>query len=330
MLLSRPIPLRTTSSWIGYHETRSIPIVIGRCITAPIPYDHERKIWVISDQPILGVDEVRFGADPVLAWTWRNTTDMVAHTIAQIEFSEPVPDGTVPSVKVRGLPDPITGGLLENPATLVWWILTRLAERNTNYHDFDDARIVFANAGLLVGGVLDDESQTVRRTISEILSSMGATWSLNIPGIIRPYPPINSMPTLVARDISDFAATTDFDTIGTRIILNYDKDWAANDTLAAVTVDSSRESQEYYGLVPIDIAAPWLHDTAAATALALRWLWFHSRPLWKYSWKTRSALTPGIWVTVDCPYAPISTAYILGCDYDQARNEVEIQAEAYG
>ena len=328
MLLSRPLPLRTTSVWTGYHETRSIPIAVGRCTLSPIPYDQTRRIWVVSDQPIVSVGKVTFGADPVRAWTYRNTTDSTGHASAQIEFSEPVPDNIAPSVDVIGMPHPLAQGLMENPADLVWWILTTLAGRSIDYRDFYDARVLCSNAGLLVGGVLEDGAQTIRATITDILDSVGATWALGVPGVVRLYPqPVGIQITTIS-DISEFSAVTGMDALANRIILNFHRDWAVGDTLAAVTVDAP-ESQNEYGLITLAIDAPWLHDQAAAIALAQRLLDYRSRPVWKYTWRTGNPITPGVWVTVNHNYAPVSTAYILGCDYDLARNEAEIQAEAY-
>ena len=185
MLLSMPLPLRTTAVWGEFGEIQPLPWAYGRCDVVPVVYTQDRTQWLVADHAIAGVDGVRVG-DADATFVWRNAADSSGHAVALVELATAPESGAAISVALRGALHPRTGVLLENPADIAWDMLTRSGIVTTE-SEWMAFRRQCTNAGLVCAGVFD-EIVTVRSALDDLLSSVGAVWSAGARGWARLWP----------------------------------------------------------------------------------------------------------------------------------------------
>lgn len=189
MLLTDTLPLRSSAVW-GTVSGAPVPLPVGwgRVTVAPIQYSADRRTWLLLDHAIAGVDAVTRDGRKTAAYAWRNDQDSAGHSVALIEFATAVREGEAVAVTLRGRRHPITGALIENPATVIWDLLANIAGLAVAESDLDEFRVQCADLDLTIGGQLDDPDQTVRAAVDQIAASCGAVWSMGMPGIARIYP----------------------------------------------------------------------------------------------------------------------------------------------
>lgn len=330
--LSDTLPLRTTAVWPGYDVIEPIPVALGRTSLTPVQFGAGRRLWAVSDYPVMGIDAVRIDDAPTAAYTWWNADDGTGRTVAMLELGQALPDGARLAVDVRGLPDPDTGALLENPADVARWILSTYAGRTITRAQMDDFRVDAANAGLFVSGVLEDDTQTIRAVLDSLFRSVGAVWSGGMPGIAALYPSTRRAGIPVAEVFGDadneFSATSSADAIITCYVLRFSYDFSAGTYRGAVSGEAP-DAVERYGRLTADWDAPWLLDPAAAVALATRLLQYRARPQWRYQWRTTApAVVGGDWVSVGSWLAPVmGEAFVISTEKDLATDETLVYAE---
>lgn len=185
MLLSMPLPLRTTAAWGEFGEISPLPWAYGRCAVVPIPYTQDRTQYLVADHAILGVDGVSVAGEDA-PFVWRNSSDATGHAVALIELATAPKDGGALSVSLRGALHPTTGELLENPADIAWDVLRR-SGMTTPVADWREFRRQCSSAGLVCGGTFSS-IVTIRSALDDLLSSIGATWSAGARGWARLWP----------------------------------------------------------------------------------------------------------------------------------------------
>lgn len=329
--LSDPLALRSTTAWPEYASVATLPVAIGRTTLAPVQYDTARRLWVVSDYPVSGVDAVRIDDVATADWRWRNDRDATGRTIAFLELGQALPDGAVIAVDVRGLPDPETGGLLDNPADVARWVLSTYAGRTVSRASMDRFRTAAVNAGLSVGGVLSDAGQTIRSCLDGLFRSVGAVWSGGMPGIAALYPasrPAEVPLSAVFPSADDgFTATASAGRIATAVEFRYHYDHAAGTYLGTVRAEAP-DAIVRYGRVDLVWEAPWLTDSSAAIALATRVLQYRARPQWVYQWRTPLTVVGGDWVSANQWLAPVSgEVFVTGAERNLAAGETTLTAE---
>lgn len=185
MLLSMPLPLRTTAVWGAFGEIQPLPWAYGRCSVVPVPYSQDRTQHLGADHAIAGVDSVKVAGSDV-AFTWRNAADNTGHAVALISLATAPKSGDTLEVSLRGALHSRTGVLLENPADIAWDVLARsgIATAESEWMAF---RRQCMNAGLVCGGTFA-EIVTVRSALDDLLGSIGAVWSAGARGWARLWP----------------------------------------------------------------------------------------------------------------------------------------------
>lgn len=186
MLLSMPLPLRTTAAWGEFGEIKPLPWAYGRCSVVPIPYTQDRTQYLVADHAILGVDRVSVADEGSVPFVLRNASDITGHAVALIELATAPKNGGALSVSLRGALHPTTGVLMENPADIAWDVLRR-SGMTTPIADWREFRRQGMLAGLVCGGTFSS-IVTIRAALDDLLSSIGATWSAGARGWARLWP----------------------------------------------------------------------------------------------------------------------------------------------
>ena len=192
-LVSRPLrerlPLRTTAdTGLPYTEVQVIPFVFGRTSVPAVRLNTSGTEWLIADHALQGVDSVRVDDAPTQEFQLLNTSDGVGHEISKLILNGDKDPGVEVAVTVRGLPHPLFGGLLTNPADVIWYILTEISGQAYEFSDFEVFRSECKTQGFDIGGALLNPAQTIWGQIDEIVTSVGGVVSAGIPGFARLYP----------------------------------------------------------------------------------------------------------------------------------------------
>lgn len=315
LLLSDPLPLRSTVVWGNYDSPQPIPLIYGTAVVEPVQFSRDRKKWCIADHACVAIEWVKRD-DQKSPYAFNNTLDSTGHAVAVIELSEPLRDGERLSVRAHGTP-------LVNPADVIADVLSWAGWGGTS-PALAQFRAQCARAGLNVGGVLH-ERVTLRAAIAQICDSVGAVWSGGVDGLALLWPPVSasaSVHTLGSQDVIQPSASADFSDLATVLTLLYDYDWAAGKHLRSITVESVPAVQRY-GLIERHVDAGWLHSNVAASALAERLLTHMAAPRWTvkcgFKWHLRTIKTGQV-VTVDHLLIPTGRALVaaLETDYSNA------------
>ena len=329
--LSDNVPLRTSTVWGGWRDVRVLPWAYGSVTVQPIQYSDDQRVFVLCDHPIAGVDEVKRDDVPTAAWAWQNATDSTGRPVAFIELAEPLAEGERLAVTLRGKLHPHTGRLLQGPAEILHDICTHLGGMSIAWSDFDDYRA--ETAGVVLGGLLDDNSISVRAAIDQVVQSAGGAWAAAMPGMAMAWPPRadDAAPALRIDRItaSDMQASADASGIITVLRVLYDYDHAAARYRRAVQVQAPDAIKEY-GALEQEWQAPWLRSPRHAEALGQRMLAWLSRPRWRLSWQMSFADIPtGGWIDIHHPLSPVQGRHrLLGAELDLSAAALSCSIEA--
>jgi hypothetical protein len=330
--LSMPVPLRSSSVWGSYDTARPLPIVYGRASLSPVQYSQDRRLWLVADHPIQGVDRVSRDDVATAAWAWRHATDSTGHAVAIIELQEPLAEGERLAVALRGRMHPVTGALLVRPDEVLWDFLADVCGVAVTLADLDAFRA--ETDGIEIGGVIADPTHTVRAQVDAMLASVGAAWSAAMPGIAIAWPPTHD--TVAADAIIDRLTATDLQPVASEAHLAtvlrvlYDYDWAAGKHRQALELRATDVIKDI-GEIVAEIDAGWLHSARLADALGRAHLAWSARPTWTVSWRGAWAtnLPPGAWVDMDHPLSPVSGRHrLIQADLDMDRGSLAMAIQA--
>ena len=329
--LSDNVPLRTSAVWGGWRELRVLPWGWGQVTVAPIQYSGDQRVFVLLDHPIQGVDEVRRDDVATPAWDWRNGVDSTGRAVSFIELAQPLAEGERLAVTLRGRMHPATGRLLQTPAEILHDVLAHLAGAPVQWADFDDYRT--ETAEWVLGGLLDDNTVSVRAAVDGLMQSAGGAWSAAMPGIALTWPPLpdDAAPALRVDRLAapEPQAATAATGIVTVLRVLYDYDHAAGRYRRAVQLRAPDAAREY-GELQQEWPAPWLRTPRQAEALGRRMLAWLARPRWRLGWRQDWAdVATGSWVHIEHPLAPIAGRHrLLAARLDLSGAELEGSIEA--
>lgn len=312
MALSDPIPLRTSAAWPAFAKPEPLSVVYGRCTVPAIQYDPTRKIWLVADHAIGGVDAVYRDGKPEKTYSWRNGTDPTGHTVALVELGQALAASATLTASIRGKIHPDSGALLENPATVLQDVL-RLAGRAVADADMADFRAACADvavAGMLTPGL------TARAQLAELADSVGMLWSPALAGLARRWPvesraegePLYA--AFAADEVADVAAECRRDDLYTALRVEFDWDWTANSARRSVVLRA--DTADRYGYREAALQAKWLTGAAQATARGVAWLQARARPRWTISFAAAPdpAVPPGGWFSLSHPLLPVAGEFL--------------------
>ncbi len=329
--LSDNLPLRTSAVWGGWRDIKVLPWVWGSATLAPIQYSDDQRTFLLADHPIAGVDAVTRDDVPNNAWAWRNALDSTGHAVAFLELATPLSDGERLAVTLRGRMHPQTGRLLQTPAEIAHDLLANLARAPVTWADFDDYRAQTSDWRL--GGVLADNTITIRAAMDRLMQSCASAWSAAMPGIALTWPPVpeTDAPALpiTAATASDVQASTSSTGLVTSLRVLFDWDDAAQRYRRAVQLQAT-DAVKTWGLLEQEWQAPWLRSPRHAEQLGRRVLAWLARPRWQMQWRMDFAdVATGAWVDITHPLAPSQGRHrLLSADLDTTAAQLTCTVEA--
>lgn len=329
--LSDSVPLRTTSVWGSWRDVQVLPWVYGAATLTPIQYSDDQRVYVLADHPIAGVDAVTRDDVPTVAYAWSNGVDSTGHAVAFIELAEPLAEGERLAVTLRGRMHPDTGRLLQTAAEIVYDLLASLAGAPVTWADLDDYRT--ETAELVLGGVLADNTVSIRAAVDAVVQSAGGAWSTAMPGIAMTWPPAadDAAPAVAVTPLTatDLKAGTAATGIYTVLRVLYDYDNAGGRYRRAIELQAPDAAKEF-GRLELEWNAPWLRTPRHAEALGQRMLAWLARPRWRVTWTMSFAdVATGAWVNIEHPLSPISGRHrLLNAELDLSAASLACTAEA--
>ena len=330
--LSDNLPLRTSAVWGGWRDVRVLPWAWGSVTLAPIQYSNDQRVYLLADHPIAGVDEVQRDDVPTLAYDWRNGVDSTGRAVAFLELAQPLAEGERLAVTLRGRMHPSTGVLLQTPAEILYDLLAHLAKASVQWPDLDGYRTETAH--LRLGGVLADNTITIRAAVDQLMQSAGGAWAAAMPGIAITWPPAAdaAAPALRVDQLcaQGLQAATAAQGIYTVIRVLYDYDHAAARYRRAIQLRAPDAVREF-GELELEWPAPWLRSPRHAEQLGQRMLAWLARPRWRVTWQQPAAadVATGAWVELAHPLSPLQGRHrLVGADLDLAAASVACAVEA--
>lgn len=329
--LSDNVPLRTSAVWGGWREVRVLPWAWGQVTLTPIQYGDDQRVFFLSDHPIQGVDEVKRDDVPTDAWAFYNGVDSTGQACAFVELAMPLSEGERLSVTLRGRMHPDTGKLLQTPAEILFDVLANLAGAPLQWPELDDYRTETAH--IVLGGLLADNSTSIRAAIDSLLQSCGGAWAAAMPGVAITWPPQpdDAVPAMRidALTAQDLKATTSATGLCTSLRVLYDYDHAMGRYRRAIQLQATEAIKEY-GLLEQEWPAPWLRTPRQAEALGQRMLAWLARPRWRVTWRQSFAdVVTGAWADIAHPLSPLTGRHrLVSAELDLSAATLACTAEA--
>lgn len=338
--LTDTVPLRTSVVWGGYKAVLPLPVVYGRAVLSPVPYDATGRRFVLADHAIAGVDKVWRDDAPTTAWAFANGVDSTGQAVAFLELALPLAEGERLAVALRGKRHAGSGRLLQHPAEILHDLLGNVCGSPLDWSRLD--RFRSQTAALVLGGVIADPAKTIRQTVDELLLSVGAAWSAGADEVAMLYPgevPVdgsieaNNASPVSLLTASELSAESAHEGIVTALRVVYDTDHAAGRPRRALALECP-EAIRRYGRIEREWDAGWLRSPRDAQRLGERLLGWMARPRWRVRWQAPLAdgwrtMLPGGLARLDHPRSPLAGVQrLLAADIDPDGLRVDCAVEA--
>lgn len=274
MLLSDPIPLRTSESLNAYREAAALPWWFGDLTHSP------QALVQLSDTEFLAADHpmtitsVQIDGQDVQGYGSNFATDGEGVTYTVVMLTAPLPAGAQITACGIGERSPRTGALIENPADVLERIFQKCNYEITPaiYQGLYQLRSQCAAEGLVIGGRVAF-AVTLRETINGLIRSIGGGWCSGnfwlypTPDALTPFP-ADTPQRLPGATVSACVATADasFDTLH----IKFDDQSYAAEHRQALKMRVRPSLGE--GRATVTLLAPWLRTMRAATLVAQRLL----------------------------------------------------------
>lgn len=179
------LKLRSTGLFAQPRDLISLKLVYGDLTSSQVPcepLDEAGTLFHVSDRPIMSINAVYADGSPVTYGYQAFTAyqDETGAAMAVVRFSNPQYDKKI-SVSCKGIINPTTGGLIENPADLIQDILLYVQ----NYIDdvIDEGslaqfRIDCDTNEVRISCVLDEDA-TIKNVLDEIAYNIHARWLIS-------------------------------------------------------------------------------------------------------------------------------------------------------
>jgi hypothetical protein len=299
--ITAEFPLRDTTEWADYRESLPIPIRVGVCGGEALQYDASRRRFVWNGVPSAAIDVVSVGGQRVTRPEVRNAPDSSGKPVTFLEFSEPVPEGKIVTARGRGAIHPIGGGLLENPADVLWFLLSYLGGM-----DLPVGRLAAFRQQALdlpVGGSVES-AQSLYAVARSICDSIGAICSPDMRGFAQLWPEFDgpAVATVVGDDVT-VDSKAEHNTIITDLTILYA--WEAGQPRGAVQYRTKRTPPTGQRKQTID--APWIANKRVASLVCQRLLRARARVQYSIGVQGfRDDLRIGQAVELDHPQIPVT------------------------
>lgn len=292
LLLSEPLPLRTTRMLGDFADDRVLPHRLGDLRNTRF---HLVKLsdteWFAADHAMT-VTAVQIDDAAVTGWDQVLRSDGVGNTWTIVRLAAPAPFGSSITASGVGRLDARTGRLIENPADVMEYVV-RLAGRD---EIFPQLREESAAESITLAGSLDQE-KSIRSWLDELAYSCGAIWT---PPLARLYPTasvVGPVLDLYLETADTVVVESDIDDTADILRVRYDIDWSTDN--AAHYVELSARPLRYGG-VSAEVTLKWLRTPANAEKVGRRML---SRMAGDfaavYLTSSETSARPGQWVRLN-------------------------------
>lgn len=306
ILFSSPLPLRTSAAWPGYREAIVLAHRYGATSGSLTQYDAARRLFVWADHPCQAVDAVTVDEQAAGDWHWYNGVDSTGRAVCFVEFATPPPEGAILRASGRGKLSSQHGGLIVNPADVVFDVLTNIAGKSAA--SLDLFRRECQRADLTVAGSLDSNAVTVQAAVREICASVGAKFAPDALGLAFLQPGGSAVPSLETIDrrfdVTAGAALNDlFNDLTVRF------DYEDGEPRQAVQLEAPASVAKYGRRVRV-MDARWLVSGRIAVSVGTRLLHHAARPVWTVEADNlRRRLRIGEGVTLDHGRLPLTGTF---------------------
>ena len=277
MRITDKIPLRTTAAWNQFKDIKPIPHGYGIARNdEPLQYDKNNTTLVLFDHPIIAITKVIRNDKQITNFELKNDVDTTGKLISFIRLEEALKQGETLSVTCQCKENPFTGGLMENPAYVIWDILNTISSIETDISLFDKFRLESDNIGMRIGGIIRDNSISIKATIDKILAGIGAMFNLSMPEICTYYNSSDQQDSgiVFTEKNANIKQSADINDIFNVLTINY------RQGEASITVISDDSIQEF-GEIKKTIDAGFLIDGWQAYNIAQRLLEFNAFPIYR-------------------------------------------------
>ena len=322
------VPLRRSSVWPKYTDDYVLPVVYGEVSLEVKPYDEEGALWFIADHPIESVDSVSVDGAEISSYKLQNGIDNTGKPVSVVEISPPAVGKTV-IASVRGKLHPDTGEQLNRPDLILHDWLVNICGQSFAVSDFDYLRSFSQKHSIVCGGLID-ELHTIQSATDSIVQGMGLAWGAHVSGVAIHWPPVDLQPPLhaITTKSDRFTATASLPDVYTRLQLTYHANWATGFDKSSIQLQS--ESAEDYGVIEKTISCPWIQSSAYAEYHAQKLIEWYGSPIWKISAQSKNKIQPGLRVSIDHPYSPVSAATVIDISSDDRSTEIIAVATSGG
>ncbi len=314
---SDPLPLRLTTVWGGFRESKPIPHRYGNTGGELIQYDQPRRLFVWADHACEAIDAVLVDGIAISAWAWRNGIDSTGHPVTFVELVDAPADGVSVIARGRGKQHPGSGVLMENPAAVIWDILANLAGNLVNESTLQAFALECDARGLRVGGSIET-ADSVQTVIRSVCASSGAIFSPDSKGLCRIHP--GGTPGVVMETIDrrfSTTATARRDSLVTALNVNFD--FEAGRPKQSIQLEAP-DAIALYGKINKISELRWITSARVSVSIGKAILTDTAQPRWSVrSSGIRTALAVGDTVEVQHPIVPqAGLAIVLNRSLDLA------------
>jgi hypothetical protein len=272
MLLSNPIPLRTSEAINAFRETAPLPWWYGDLRNSP------QAVVQLSDAEFLAADHamqitgVQIDGQNVQGFSSGTRTDAQGVTYTVITLSAPLPTGAQITATGLGLAHARTGELIENPADVLESLFTRSGYTVTANltHGLYQLRSQCAAEGLKIGGRVAF-AVTLRETINGIMRSIAGGWCSSNFWLYPSTAALATLPATAAERLPGCivgALVATLDQTFSRLQIKFDDQSYAAAHRQSLTLRARPSLGE--GNKTVTLFAPWLRSSHAATQVARR------------------------------------------------------------
>lgn len=250
LLLSEPLPLRTTRMLGDFADDRVLPHRLGDMRASRFELvkltDSE---WFAADHAMT-VTDVQIDDESVAGWDQQLRTDGAGNTWTVVRLAAAAPRDSSVTASGTGRLDDRTGRLIENPADVMEYVL-RLAGRA---EIFPQLRAEAAAESLTLAGSLD-ALKSIRSWLDEIAYSCGAIWTTEAA---RLYPT-----STVVGPVAEFYPET-----AEKVVVESDVDDTCDVLRVSYDIDGSTDRAAHY----IELSARPLRYGGVSKEVTLKWL----------------------------------------------------------
>lgn len=222
--------------------------------------------------------------------------DSTGRAVSFVELAAPLAEGERLAVTLRGRMHPDTGRLLQTPAEILHDVLAHLARAPVRWEDLDDYRT--ETAGLVLGGLLADNTITIRAAVDGLMQSAGGAWAAAMPGIALTWPPLpdDAAPAMRVDKLtaSGLQCATAATGIYTVLRVLYDYDHAAQRYRRAIQLRAPDAAKDFG-----ELELEWQAPGCARRATPSSW----ASACWR-GWPARAGACAGSSPSLTWPRAP--------------------------